>query len=148
MMVSKIILFIQYGYVLLWVKQHNKIRTPLLIHMGAFAVGAAICLGLTFTFSADKQTNAYLTWYVIAVVEALVVFASSSQWRTVSFKRTNLNERVGLLTLIILGEGVIVLTKSMSYVTKGENYTAAIIGQIIASTLIIVTLPLPPPPPS
>lgn len=53
--------------------------------------------------------------------------------------RTNLNERVGLLTLIILGEGVIVLTKSMVYVTKGQNYSPAVIGQIIASVLVIVS---------
>lgn len=69
----------------------------------------------------------------------MVVFASSSQWRSVSFKRTNLNERVGLLTLIILKEGVIVLCKSMAYVTKGQNYSPSVIGQIIASVLLIVS---------
>ena len=142
-MVSKIILFIQYAYVLVWVKEHPKIRTPLLIHMAAFFIGALICLGLTFSFNDHTETASYLVWYVIAVIEAITVFASSSYWRTVSFKRTNLNERVGLLTLIILGEGVIVLTKSMSYVSKGENYSSAIIGQIIAVTLIIVWIPPP-----
>ncbi|KAL9033464.1 MAG: hypothetical protein Q9214_007503, partial [Letrouitia sp. 1 TL-2023] len=37
-------------------------------------------------------------------------------------------------------EGIIVLTKAMSYVTKGENFSAPIIGQIISATLIIYFL--------
>lgn len=139
MMVSKIILLLQYGYVLFWVRGHSKIVTPLLIHMVAFAVGAIVCLGLVFSFDKEKETTAYLAWYAIAVAEALAVFISSSRWRSVSFKRTHLNERVGLLTLIILGEGVIILTKSMTYVTRAQNYSPAIVGQIISSTLIIVS---------
>ena len=145
MMVSKLILLMQYGYILFWVRSHSKIITPLLIHMVAYAVGAIVCLGLIFAFDKEKKTNGYLAWYGIAVAEALAVFISSSQWRSVSFKRTNLNERVGLLTLIILGEGVIVLTKSMNYVTKAENYSPAIAGQIISSTLIIVSSSRPRP---
>lgn len=139
MMVSKLILLIQYGYVLLWVRGHTKVVAPLLIHMTAFAIGAIICLGLIFSFNHHTQSLSYVAWYVIAILEAFTVFASSSRWRSVSFKRSNLNERVGLLTLIILGEGVIVLTKSMGYITKGDNYSPAIIGQITASVLIIVS---------
>ncbi|KAI4181642.1 MAG: hypothetical protein L6R41_006506, partial [Letrouitia leprolyta] len=140
MMVSKLILLIQYGYVLLWVRGHTKVVAPLLIHMTAFAIGAIICLGLIFSFNHHTQSLSYVAWYVIAILEAFTVFASSSRWRSVSFKRSNLNERVGLLTLIILGEGVIVLTKSMGYITKGDNYSPAIIGQITASVLIIYFL--------
>lgn len=139
MMVSKIILIVQYGYVLFWVRGHRKIVTPLLIHMAAFAVGAIVCFCVVFTFDKEKKTYGYFAWYAIAVAEALAVFISSSRWRSVSFKRTHLNERVGLLTLIILGEGVIVLTKSMNYVTKAQNYSPAVTGQIISSTLIIVS---------
>ena len=147
MMVSKIILLVQYGYILFWVRGHSKVVAPLLIHLATFAASAVICLGLIFSFNGHTHTISYLAWYVIAVIEALAVFASSSQWRSVSFKRTNLNERVGLLTLIILGEGVIVLCKSMAYVTKGQNYSPAVIGQIITSVLLIVSSLLPDPGP-
>ncbi|KAL9613492.1 MAG: hypothetical protein Q9167_001988 [Letrouitia subvulpina] len=140
MMVSRIILICQYTSVVYWVKQHRKITTPLLIHISALAIGAALCLGFFFTFTSKSSGKAYIGWYVIAVLEALAVFLSSSQWKVVGFKHTNLHERCGLLTLIILGEGIIVLTKAMSYVTKGENFSAAIIGQIISATLIIVSL--------
>ena len=136
---SRLVLLLQYGQILFWVKGHRKIITPVLVHMAAFAIGAIICLGVLFSFSSTAVHNAYVVWYVIAVLEALAVFISSSQWRGLSFKRTNLNERCGLLTLIILGEGIIVLTKSMNYITKGENYSPAIIGQIISAVCIIVS---------
>ena len=138
MMISRLILLAQHLYVLYWVKHHQKIKTPLLIHIAAYAIGAIICLGLCFSFNDHTQTNSYAVFYVVAILEAVAVFASASQWRKVSLKRTNLNECCVLLTLIILGEGVIVLTKSMNNVTKGENYSPAIIGQIISATVIIV----------
>lgn len=143
LIISRIILIIQYGSVLFWIKGHHKMKaiTPILIQMGTFAIGALVSLGLLFTFKSNTSGGPYIGWYAIAILEALVVFLSSSQWRVVSFKRTNLNERCGLLTLIILGEGIIVLTKAMNSVVKGENFSPAIIAQIISAVLIIVNLP-------
>ncbi len=137
LMASRIVLMIQYGSLLVWVKNHRKLVTPLLIHIAAFAIGAVACLGLTFSFTEDSSSNSYIAWYVIAVLEAFAVFITCSQWRSISFKHTNLNERCGLLTLIILGEGIIVLTKATGNVVKGENFSAAVIGQIISAVLII-----------
>ncbi|KAL8776054.1 MAG: hypothetical protein Q9213_008399 [Squamulea squamosa] len=137
LIVSRLVLICQYGSVMLWVKGHRKITTPLSIHIAAFVTGAILCLGFFFTFNARSSGRAYIVWYIIIVVEALAVFLSSSQWKSVSFQHTNLSERGGLLTLIILGEGIIVLTKSMSYVVKGENFSAGIIAQIISAVLII-----------
>ena len=138
LMISKIILVVQYSYILIWVKAHPKILRPLSIHIAALGLGAVICACLIPAFQSGVDTRAYVGFYIVAVIEAVAVFGSSMEWRTVSFKHTNLNERVGLLTLIILGEGIIVLTKSMSYVTKGYNYSPAVIGQIISCVVIIV----------
>lgn len=138
LVVSRILLIIQYGSVLFWIKGHKSAITPILIQMAIFAVGAAVSLGLLFSFKPDTSGRPYFGWYAVAVFEAVIVFLSSSQWRVVSFKRTNLNQRCGLLTLIILGEGIIVLTKAMNNVVKGENFSAAIIAQIISAVFIIV----------
>ena len=146
LVISRIVLIIQYGSVLFWIKGHKKVITPILIQMATFAIGAIISLGLLFTFKSKTFGRPYIGWYAIAALEAIVVFLSSSQWRVVSFKRTNLNERCGLLTLIILGEGIIVLTKAMNSVVKGENFSSAIIAQIISAVLIIVIYPSPPSP--
>ncbi|KAL8883212.1 MAG: hypothetical protein Q9192_007352 [Flavoplaca navasiana] len=69
-------------------------------------------------------------------MEALAVFLSSSQWPCVSFQLTSLSERCGLLTLIILGEGIIVLSKSMNYVVKGQNFSSGTIAQIVSAYFI------------
>ncbi|KAI9704373.1 MAG: hypothetical protein M1836_007236 [Candelina mexicana] len=140
LVISRLVLMTQYGSLLAWVKHHKKIVTPLLVHIAAFAIGAVVCLGLTFSFKKTSSSSSYITWYVVAVLEAFAVFITCSQWRAISFKHTNLNERCGLLTLIILGEGIIVLTKATTNVVKGENFSAAIIGQIISAVLIIYFL--------
>jgi low temperature requirement protein LtrA len=53
---------------------------------------------------------------VIAVVEMILNIAISSRWKVVGFKRTHLVERMSLLTLYILGEGVIDVLKSIGTV--------------------------------
>lgn len=87
---------------MLWVRGNQKIITPLAIHIATFATGAIVCLGFFFTFIPRSSGQAYIVWYPMVGLEALVVFFVSSHWPTVSFKHTNLNERCGLLTLIIL----------------------------------------------
>lgn len=50
-------------------------------------------------------------------------------------------QRMSLLTLIILGEGIIVICKSISKIVKNDFlWSAAVIGQIIAAILIIYFL--------
>ncbi|KAL8835068.1 MAG: hypothetical protein Q9176_007136 [Flavoplaca citrina] len=135
--VSRLVLICQYGSVMIWVKEHKKIITPLSIHITAFAIGAVLCLSEFFMFNSQSSGQFYIAWYIIIVMEALAVFLSSSQWPSVSFQHTNLSERCGLLTLIILGEGIIVLSKSMNYVVQGQNFSLGIIAQIISAVLII-----------
>jgi low temperature requirement protein LtrA len=64
----------------------------------------------------------------------------SVRWRSLSFKRTHLAERLGLLTLIILGEGVIVLTKSLNYLVGEDGWTTGTFGQAFVVVFTIVSL--------
>lgn len=142
LMVSRVILILQYGSILFWVKGHKKILPPILTIMAAFILGLLITLGLFFTFKPDGSgRRAYLGWYFVGVSEAILVFVSSSVWRSISFKRSNLNERCGLLTLIILGEGIIVLTKAVNGQVDGMPFSPSVIWQIVSATLIIVFTP-------
>ncbi|KAL8727379.1 MAG: hypothetical protein Q9181_005729, partial [Wetmoreana brouardii] len=137
LLVSRLVLICQYSSAMMWVKRHQKIITPLAVHIAALMIGAVLCLGFFFMFTSNSSGQAYIAWYVIIVMEAVTVFVSSSQWSAVSFAHTNLNERCGLLNLIILGEGIIVLTNSINSVVKGEVFSASIIAQIISAILII-----------
>lgn len=68
----------------------------------------------------------------------LVMIGISSNWRSISFKGTHIMQRMSLLSLIILGEGIIVITKAISKVVKNSyKFDTTLIGEIMASVLII-----------
>ncbi|KAI4088547.1 MAG: hypothetical protein LQ344_005981 [Seirophora lacunosa] len=136
LVVSRVVLIAQYASVMLHVRGKKKIITPLAIHIVAFAIGAVLCVAFFLTFTRDTMGQAHIIWYVIIVLEALTVFVVAGHWRAVSFQHTHLNERCGLLTLIILGEGIIMLTISTNYMVQGENFSKGMIAQIISAVLI------------
>lgn len=61
-------------------------------------------------------------------------------FRVISFKHTHLVERVGLLSLIIMGEGIVGLTKSVACIThtSAVNSTAEL-GNVVSGVLLIVS---------
>ena len=72
-------------------------------------------------------------------MEALAIIAISCVWRVVSFKHTHLVERIGLLTLIIMGEGIIGLAESVSTILQNSTIVSkSAIGTIISGVLLIV----------
>ncbi|KAL9111309.1 MAG: hypothetical protein Q9227_004186 [Pyrenula ochraceoflavens] len=142
LMASRLILMIQYGVVLVYVRPWwKKTFVPLAVIMVTLFVTAMVFLGLFFAFQPDRGSHAYAGFYVVLGIEAIVTIATSMKWRFIGFKHTHLVERVGLLTLIIMGEGIIGMTKSVSYIMKGSTYLApSVIGGIICSVLIIYFL--------
>lgn len=73
----------------------------------------------------------------MVIFEVVMVIGTSCTWRIVSFKKTHLVERMGLLTLIIFGEGIIVMLKGINTVVKGFGWSKTMVG-VIASALFIV----------
>ena len=60
-------------------------------------------------------------------------------WQIVSFEHTHLVERMKLLTLIVLGEGIIVMLKAINAIVKGVDWTRGLAGIVIAALSIIVS---------
>jgi low temperature requirement protein LtrA len=81
-----------------------------------YAVSMAAFAGMTPAFREGSQNrrHIYLVWYVVMVMEAVSVIAISCFWRMLSFKKTHLMERMSLLTIIVIGEGAIGVTKTVS----------------------------------
>lgn len=78
--------------------------------------------------------------YVVLLVEAMAVIVCSCLWRVLSFKHTHLVERNGLLTLIILGEGILGLTESVAkIVSKTGDLTNSDVGIIVSGVLLVVS---------
>lgn len=150
LMVSRLTLFCQYGVTLFYSKKFRKTILPLALVMAMTLIAAILYGATTAAFPKTKydpvdqftkieqNSNVYIAWYVIGITEALVTVAVSCIWRIVSFKGTHMVQRMSLLTLIILGEGIIVIAKAIAKIIKNEyNWTSSVIGQVIAATLII-----------
>ncbi|KAJ4376934.1 hypothetical protein N0V86_006372 [Didymella sp. IMI 355093] len=59
-------------------------------------------------------------------------------WRIVSFKYTHIVERLQLLTLIIIGEGIIGMIKSVACITKGQTKNNSTeLGSVVAAIILL-----------
>ena len=140
LMVSRLILAGQYLVSLWWTKDYKKARLPLMAHVGTLFTTAMIFLGLYFAFPGKNGNRIPDVWYVMIGIEALVILFVSGRAKFLSLRRTCLVERLGLLTLIILGEGIIVLTSSVKNVRTSNGFPPDVIGNIICAVVIIYFL--------
>ena len=96
-------------------------------------------------FRSTGSSSAWPAWYGIIVAELIVVLGSPLIWKEIGFKRTHLIERMSLLTLIVFGEGVIVMLKAVNAVEKGAAYgvgwSMSVFAVVGACIVIIVSLP-------
>lgn len=141
----RFMLCIQYSVVLFFVHGFQKTLVPLLlmvlVHFLA-AIGFLIVyvtdVGVTLT---GDQGAVHLTrCYIIIAVEALAVIIISSIWRVLSFRHTHLVERVGILTLIVIGEGILGMSKAVAYVLMGTSVTVGpVVGLVAGAVALIVS---------
>jgi len=149
LMVSRLILAFQYFNIMYHIRAYKGCNTPLALTAAVYLISGLI-YGLTFLgFEHDSDNgHTYVAWYVVAAVESICNIIISTKWNVVSFKGTHLIQRMNLLTLIILGEGIINACKNIAKLVKIENakdaWTAASIGSIIAAVVIIVSLSINP----
>ncbi|KAE8843329.1 hypothetical protein HRS9139_02626 [Pyrenophora teres f. teres] len=82
----------------------------------------------------------WLTWYSNALYD--VRFSSDSLFeRMAKALHFGVMQRMSLLTLIILGEGIIVICKAVSKLVKiGGEFDSRVTGQIVAAVVIIYLL--------
>ena len=136
LMSSRLILALQYCVALMFLQTHKRAVLPMILHMAVMICSALIFLGLYHAFNQQKSERILAGWYILVIVEACLVLAISSKVRFLSFRGTVLVERLGLLTLIILGEGIICLCYALNNVGNDNTYSAQIIGQIICCIVV------------
>ena len=138
LMASRLILCAQYGIVSFWLRSYKKTLLPMFIQMLVLFSSAMIFLGLYFSFGREfPGDNSLVGWYVTVGVEAAIVLLLSAKYKFLSFRKTCIVERLGLLTLIILGEGVIGLCGTIQKVGSDQQFGSDIIGMIICGVVII-----------
>ncbi|RGP66856.1 bacterial low temperature requirement a [Fusarium longipes] len=137
LMVSRLALAIEYASILWHIRQFKKQALPMLLQIGLNFVLAMIYLGTTFRFT-NHNSNVYITWYVLAGVEVVITFALAYIFPVLSFQGTHLMKRMGLLTVIIVGDGIITICKSVvTIVQNPDSWNAETVGVVLASATTV-----------
>ncbi|KAJ5528102.1 hypothetical protein N7513_012261 [Penicillium frequentans] len=111
---SRILLATQYTITLAFMYQPMKASAKGVAYTAMVFWAATICyLAMFFAFSQGHQvpSRIWTVWFVLFGVEMWTVMGVSCSFPEIGFQDTYLNVRMGLLTLIIIGEGVIAVTR-------------------------------------
>jgi low temperature requirement protein LtrA len=84
------------------------------------------------------ETRIHYVWWIVLPLESIVILIVSSVWRILSFKESHMAERLSLLTMIIIGEGVIGSTKTAGALWPTTSNPTS--GGVVAMVSIIVML--------
>ncbi|EME87538.1 uncharacterized protein MYCFIDRAFT_85718 [Pseudocercospora fijiensis CIRAD86] len=141
LMASRLVLVFQYVVSLWFTRHYKQTILPMCLMAGTYFIAAIIYLGIFWSFHSVEQgsDHTYIAWYVVAILETIVATSVSSIWRNISFKGTHLIQRMSLLTLIILGEGVMGLAEKCQRIVHSEgalSFTASTVGNIICAVAI------------
>ncbi|OBS22031.1 hypothetical protein FPOA_08368 [Fusarium poae] len=137
LMVSRLALAIEYASILWHIRKFKKQALPMLLQIGLNFVLAMIYLGTTFRFT-NHNSNVYITWYVLAAVELVLTFILAYIFPVLSFQGTHLMKRMGLLTVIIVGDGIITICKSVvTIVENPDSWNAETVGVVLSSATTI-----------
>ncbi|KAI8716194.1 hypothetical protein NCS52_00912500 [Fusarium sp. LHS14.1] len=120
LMCSRFVLAIQYGVVLYQARHNRRSRNNLALAVLQHLVPAFIYMGATIAMAKGSKAEIDYLWWAVALAELAAIMAHATFSKTVSFSGTHLTERLNLLTLIVIGEGIIILAKT---ITKIVQYT-------------------------
>ena len=147
LMASRLTLTIQYGMSFFFSHHYTAARMPFILIIGTLFVTAMVYLGVAFwypTYTVNTTDKVYIVWYVLAGLELGITVCASIRWRTLGFKGTHIVERLSLLTLIIIGEGIIGLGEAIQTATNFDisisGYDGAFYGVVVAGTLLLYFL--------
>jgi low temperature requirement protein LtrA len=88
----------------------------------------------------DDSAHPYIwtVWFVLFWVEMWMIIATSCITPGIGFQDTHLNVRMGLLTLIIIGEGVISVTRLVNKTVQPGGWTKWSFVHILGVTTNVV----------
>jgi len=113
--------------------KHNPIAYPIAKRLSTgFSLGLSIA-ALSLLFEPPLR---YLVLYAGISIEIITPLVSRNILKTVPVNSHHLPERYGLLTIILLGESVVMIASALSE----SSWTAYTIGAAIAGFLIIATV--------
>ncbi|KAK6079917.1 hypothetical protein SCUP515_03758 [Seiridium cupressi] len=148
LMFSRLVLSLQYGLVAWQIRKYTVGRRPMLLTAAIHFIAAMIYLGISFRYTEGKNSRVYVIWYVVGVTEMALHLGFSQLSEVLTFVGTHMGERLNLLTLIVLGEGAIILAKNVTLVVKDTYvkdtslniWSSSLIGIVTSSAALIYIL--------
>lgn len=141
MIISRALFALQYLVALVLVgRKHKPARSPLMIISVMYAfVSFIYALLFKFVLSDGGKTQSFYGYYAIIAFELSTMSVVAYNYECVSFKDTHLHKRLMVLTLMILGEGIIVCAFSFAKISSKSGWTANSFGQALCVILSIVS---------
>ena len=110
-----------------------------MIISGMYVIASTIyALLFKFVLMDSGKTESFYGYYVIIAFELCVISLVAYRYECVSFKDTHLHKRLMVLTLMILGEGIIVCAFSFAKISSKTGWSANSFGQALCVILSIV----------
>ncbi|KAG8208460.1 hypothetical protein GTR04_4172 [Trichophyton interdigitale] len=138
LMVSRFILVAQYTIVAWYLRGYKQTFTAKVLVIATLFTSATVFLGLGLSAHSIQSPRAHIAWYVVIACEAVFMIAISSFWKVLSFKGTPIIERFGCLTLIVLGEGIIGMTKAIKSIALGTSTISGTSVSLIVCHVLII----------
>lgn len=145
LVLSRVLFLVQYVVVGIFVglAHRGDIFLPLFLNVLVYAVAAGSYAAMIPAFMEGKEVQQgngiYSVWWIVMLLETVATIAISSCWRMLSFRKTHIVERMGLLTLIVIGEGAIGATKTVSRVMGKTGLEPEASGLVFCIVLILVS---------
>ncbi|KAI0466395.1 hypothetical protein F4859DRAFT_519050 [Xylaria cf. heliscus] len=130
--VSRLSLAIRYLSIIWHIRHFKQGKYPLIAVAAINFISAWIYFGISFSFTDDKNSHAFIVWYVIGAVETLLQLGLSLYFKVLSFNGTHLTERMTVSTLFMLEEGIHVLAENVVTIVENNGWTPATIGNLTA----------------
>ncbi|OJJ98199.1 hypothetical protein ASPACDRAFT_53191 [Aspergillus aculeatus ATCC 16872] len=141
--VSRLLLSIQYTVDAIFLSKRMRSASIRIYFIAAtLFITGFIYFWMYFAFRSRGVggTYAWIVWFVLFAIEMWVVMGSSSVKAGIGLQDTHLNVRMGLLTLIIIGEGVIAITRIVNKTVGPGGWTKWSFAHILGVTTSVYLL--------
>ncbi|KAJ6436141.1 low temperature requirement A [Purpureocillium lavendulum] len=143
LMVSRACLTIEYASTLWHVRKCKK-TSLLYLQVALHAAASAVYLGITFGFKQGAGSRIYMTWYFISGAEAIGSIILSNLTPVLALTQTHLMKRMTLLTVMIMGDGMIQVAKDVVTIVKNpgawDSRTISLLTASVATIYFILLI--------
>ncbi|KAK2594922.1 hypothetical protein QQS21_007370 [Conoideocrella luteorostrata] len=137
---SRLCLVAEYASILWHVRKFYKVRIAFYAQTSVHLIAALIYLGISFRFH-NRVSHVFITWYIVGTLEGLLTLGLALYFSVLSFTKTHLMSRISLLTVIILGDGIVVLSEKVLVIVRSPDawnpLTVGIVTAAASTTYII-----------